>query len=325
MSPQGYIHDKNMLKVHANARQLVAPLKLRPLRSIGEGYKGVVWLCETADKGSDARGSKYRVVKLGLEVSVIQNEVSIMLRPDHPGILKLQNCHKGSKALVLPYIPGRTLKDFQNQLNSERQRTVPTAFVYHVFVSLLDIIHALHTRRDSNGLLESVAHKDIWIGNIMISCTELENGFPKIWLIDFGNAEVGDLTADLRRRKALQFDMEALGHVLHCLAHSVGWFCKGRQADGTCAKFSMPKDGNPGSHPDHCQMPTSGFERIDPEFRTEKFDQLLRDLSQHGVQEPGNDAAGISERYMAWAVERRGACRCDECSEALSMGFENEI
>jgi serine/threonine protein kinase, bacterial len=199
--------------------------RYRVVRRLGMGSYGVAYLCIAVGSGElcvlkrvyPLNGGSARTER------VFTRETEIMQRLDHAAIPKLsERFHfRGQPCLVMEYIPGDTLDEllFRDHRRFSEQESL------RIFLSLLDIVDYLHSRR--------IIHRDISIGNVMLQEDE-----GRIHLIDFGLAVglddrdpvVSTQAADVNRNDPMEkklsravhvtSDFYAMGHLLLFLLYS---------------------------------------------------------------------------------------------------------
>jgi len=109
-----------------------------------------------------------------------EHEIEALSRLDHPGIVGILDAGmlpNNAPYLVMPYLPGRTLKSIIKE-----DKNLPLAFCSQIIENLTDALSAVH----SAGLI----HRDIKPENIML--TENDDGSLRVRLIDFGIVRIYD-------------------------------------------------------------------------------------------------------------------------------------
>jgi hypothetical protein len=221
LRPGARLHEFEILKVlgvggfgivylamdHALDRQ-VAIKEYMPSSLAARGEGSMVSLRSSAHQETFAIGLKSFV-----------NEAKLLARFDHPSLVKVYRFweQNGTAYMVMPFYPGRTLKEERRALG----RAPGEAWVHQLVEPLFGALELLHR--------EDVFHRDIAPDNILLSL-----GAPPV-LLDFGAARrvIGDrtqtLTAILKPnfapieqyadvshlRQGPWTDLYALGAVLH--------------------------------------------------------------------------------------------------------------
>ncbi len=147
-----------------------------PLRLIGHGGFGDVWLCKRLKFSSSFCAVK--VIQLSEEnpKSRIEKEINITSKLKHKNICEVYDYFFDSdKAyIVFEYINGLTLKEII-QISKITHKKISNELVKHIFTGVLQALKFAHTNFQS-----PILHRDISPSNIMLG----QNGEVK--LIDFG-------------------------------------------------------------------------------------------------------------------------------------------
>lgn len=109
-------------------------------------------------------------VKLRMDVDLIQQEVSILHKLDHPNIVNYYETYNDFRYvyLVMEYVPGKELNKYFVEGNKNSEKEV--CFVMQQVTSALAHCHAV-----------GVIHRDIKAENVMITKAD-----RKVKLLDFG-------------------------------------------------------------------------------------------------------------------------------------------
>lgn len=151
--------------------------RYRPLRPLGAGGSGQVWLALDEDTGREV--ALKIVAREGRAPQRAEREAEAVWRLSHPGCARALTLEEDNDHvyLVYEYIPGRTLRE------ALRDRTLTDAQVVEIAAQLLEALDHAHR----NGVI----HRDVKPTNII-----LEDGPSiRVRLLDFGLALIDDVDA----------------------------------------------------------------------------------------------------------------------------------
>lgn len=282
--------------VQAQATTRIREIQLTPLRHLGTGCEGDAWLCRDtkgARRATRTQPSKLLVVRLCTDREVPDEQVSegylrehkILTKLRHPAILDSFGLSHDHLMFMPPYVPGGTLKQFMNELDGF-EVSPPPMFVWHTFQTLLDVLVHAHGQKDSSGEPEPIAHGDMHMGNMMVSCNETaNNGLPRLLLLDGGFG--GEFVVD--SDQALEQDIAYLRSILHSLAHPRCW--QGLKIGELCP-LDRAKFNNDDS--------------ISSEFQTRRFSNLMDHLSANSAGDltPWTIASTLQKRWGPYVQSR---------------------
>ena len=122
--------------------------------------------------------NKVQVINSGASLELIQREISIHIKINHPNIVKLYSYHedKDNYYMIMEYIPNGTLFQIIQKMKGLTEKT---AFQY--FIQVACAIYFLH----SNGL----AHRDIKPENILIGNDDRVKLCDFGWCVDISQGE----------------------------------------------------------------------------------------------------------------------------------------
>ncbi|MBL8794373.1 MAG: serine/threonine protein kinase [Planctomycetia bacterium] len=161
--------------------------KYEPLRILGAGGFGVVFLCRHRNSGSRVVVKALRLDGLDREVSEVFREAQVLEELEHPAIVRLRDCDFADAGrehpyLVMDYFEGQTLADLIQQ-----QGALTADDLRALAVPVADALHAAHRR--------GVLHRDVKPANLLV---RRDDGGWRVKLIDFGLA----LKQDVLRQRA---------------------------------------------------------------------------------------------------------------------------
>lgn len=108
------------------------------------------------------------------------HEKEALIRLDHPNIVRILDSGTlmdGNPFMVMEYIEGHSLRK-----ELQKYKQLPLDLAAHIISSVTDALAAAHSK--------DVVHRDIKPENIML--TPQDDGWPRVRLIDFGIARVGE-------------------------------------------------------------------------------------------------------------------------------------
>jgi eukaryotic-like serine/threonine-protein kinase len=110
-------------------------------------------------------------------IDAFQREADLLSRLAHPNLPRLhdQSCQGEQWYLVLEFIEGETLEDYQEKVPNKR---LPLSEVFRIGLQLCDVLEYLHSQQPP------VIFRDLKPANIILAPNE------KIYLIDFGIARL---------------------------------------------------------------------------------------------------------------------------------------
>ncbi|CAE8603445.1 unnamed protein product [Polarella glacialis] len=157
------------------------------IRTLGTGSFGAAHL------GRHKRTNEERVIKAvqksqaRLPVEDIEREIMVMLRLDHPHVIRLYGWYEGSSTiyLIMDALKGGTLRDALLQQQSTGH-SVEEGWSRNVMSQVLQAMAYCHSMR--------VIHKDLKDENVMLLKQGFDTGEPFVVIIDLGVAEMFSLS-----------------------------------------------------------------------------------------------------------------------------------
>ncbi len=151
--------------------------RYRPIRPLGAGGSGQVWLALDEDAGREV--ALKIVARQGRAAQRAEREAEAVWRLRHPGCARALTLEgdDDNVYLVYEYIPGRTLRE------ALRTRALTDAQVVEVAAQLLDALDHAHQ--------QGVVHRDVKPTNIILE----EGPSIRVRLLDFGLALIDDVDA----------------------------------------------------------------------------------------------------------------------------------
>lgn len=173
----------------------------RPIRKLGEGSFGAVWLVEEQATGRKMalKTLLERALSQELERKKFQREVSLAMQLEHRGIVKLYGSGSvdGQSYCLQEYCPWGSLVQYQERNALRWGGELPVALAVEIVLQVLDALdYAHHARVEAvDGLgrtqvLHGVVHRDIHPGNLFV----MDNsGHPLIKVGDWGLSKAYEL------------------------------------------------------------------------------------------------------------------------------------
>lgn len=173
----------------------------RPIRKLGEGSFGAVWLVEEQATGRKMalKTLLERAFSQELERKKFQREVSLAMQLEHRGIVKLYGSGSvdGQSYCLQEYCPWGSLVQYQERNALRWGGELPVALAVEIVLQVLDALdYAHHARVEAvDGLgrtqvLHGVVHRDIHPGNLFV----MDNsGHPLIKVGDWGLSKAYEL------------------------------------------------------------------------------------------------------------------------------------
>lgn len=161
--------------------------RYRVIRPLAKGGMGVVHLGRLEGAAGFSKPVVIKQVLSHLEGEEVRaqfaREARILSELQHPGIVGVLDFGEESDSyvMVLEYVHGYHVGQWLRYTTSTKGE-VSWEFATHVAVKVLEAIHYAHTRRDAEGQLRAIVHRDISPGNILI---DLQGN---VRLVDFGIA-----------------------------------------------------------------------------------------------------------------------------------------
>ena len=229
--------------------------RYRPLRPLGSGGSGSVWLVRDEDAGRDV--ALKVVERTGKAGSRAKREVEAATRLRHPRCLRALAFHRdeGHVYVAYEYVRGQNLRE------SLRAGKVDDATAIEVAAQVLDALDHAHAK--------GIVHRDVKPANVMVEeCEEVSTR-----LLDFGLARLDELEG-----------LTATGDVPGTLAYVAPERLEGEPAGGAADVWAvgvMLWEALAGWHPFAATSPVETARRIAagaPRLATERPD-LPREVS----------------------------------------------
>jgi eukaryotic-like serine/threonine-protein kinase len=211
--------------------------RYRPLRPLGAGSSGSVWLVR--DERSD-RDVALKVVALeGKAGSRAQREVEAGARLRHPRCLRALSLDRDERHVYVayPYVDGTTLREAFRAGELDEEGAVEAA------AQVLDALAHAHR----NGIV----HRDVKPANIML---ERSSDLVSVRVLDFGLAQLSEVET-----------LTAAGDVPGTLAYIAPERLDGREATGAADVWAVGVilwEALAGRHPFSCGSPLDTAQRI---------------------------------------------------------------
>ena len=167
--------------------------RYRVLRQLAHGGMGAVYLGRTEGAEGFARPVVIKRILPWLTedkgvAEMFVREARILSNMQHPNIVNVLDFGQkgdGSYLMVLDYVHGYDLSEWQDYEISERGN-IPIDYALHIICKVLDALHYAHTLKRADGKPLGIVHRDVTPTNVFLS----DQGVVK--LLDFGIALVVD-------------------------------------------------------------------------------------------------------------------------------------
>ncbi|HET8932763.1 MAG TPA: protein kinase [Polyangiales bacterium] len=167
--------------------------RYRVLRQLAHGGMGAVYLGRTEGAEGFARPVVVKRILPWLTedkgvAEMFVREARILSNMQHPNIVSVLDFGQkgdGSYLMVLDYVHGYDLSEWQDYEISERGN-IPVDYALHIICKVLDALHYAHTLKRADGKPLGIVHRDVTPTNVFLS----DQGVVK--LLDFGIALVVD-------------------------------------------------------------------------------------------------------------------------------------
>ena len=174
--------NKNSNSIDIEHNPLISQFKSNPfefyesLKFLGEGSFAKVYLVKNKSTGAiRAMKEIRREQDEDTEINII-NEINILMKLDHPNIVKIFEFYVSERAyyLITEYCPGGSLFDFIDK-NHGPFTEIQASYIMHQLFSVVNYCHKM-----------KIIHRDLKPENILIN--KNDNGFVTIKVCDFGTS-----------------------------------------------------------------------------------------------------------------------------------------
>ena len=174
--------NKNSNSIDIEHHPLISQFKSNPfefyesLKFLGEGSFAKVYLVKNKSTGAiRAMKEIRREQDEDTEINII-NEINILMKLDHPNIVKIFEFYVSERAyyLITEYCPGGSLFDFIDK-NHGPFSEIQASYIMHQLFSVVNYCHKM-----------KIIHRDLKPENILIN--KNDNGFVTIKVCDFGTS-----------------------------------------------------------------------------------------------------------------------------------------
>ena len=174
--------NKNNNSIDIEHNPLISQFKSNPfefyesLKFLGEGSFAKVYLVKNKSTGAiRAMKEIRREQDEDTEINII-NEINILMKLDHPNIVKIFEFYVSERAyyLITEYCPGGSLFDFIDK-NHGPFTEIQASYIMHQLFSVVNYCHKM-----------KIIHRDLKPENILIN--KNDNGFVTIKVCDFGTS-----------------------------------------------------------------------------------------------------------------------------------------
>ena len=170
VSESDYIINKDFIN-HSDINQ-----KYKLSTSVGTGATGTVCI------GTDKSGKQYAIKRINKKSlknkNLLLNEAKISLLMDHENIIKTYEIYEDLKTIsfIMDLIDGGDLVSF---ISKSPNNKLDDNTSLNLIIQILETLYYLHNEKN-------IVHRDIKPENLLVEI--LDNGTPKLKLIDFGFA-----------------------------------------------------------------------------------------------------------------------------------------
>ncbi|KAI9716615.1 MAG: hypothetical protein M1828_007593 [Chrysothrix sp. TS-e1954] len=156
-----------------------------PIQYLTAGSDGLVWICARKDASKSARDTELLLAKFSYE-SLRPEVLAMQNAPDHSLFLRPVDFEaERYRWLVMPFVKGTDLTDFQWQMVVKLATRLPTSFVFHI---LIEMAAGLATLHDAD-----MCHLDGVEQNVYLDAEHPSfRDYPGVYCVDFGKAAIGE-------------------------------------------------------------------------------------------------------------------------------------